>query len=127
MCRDYSQTRIAFGVPIGTFQRVQDHCVDLSIQLDAARWVTYETLWKLDSGMPATASVHEAKAVASDAYYQVCNYSHMVHAGPGTDYTHPLMPHSVMSRTLYQYLGAPLDHKRMMIDVLYPIASASSP
>lgn len=117
---EYTRTRVVFGQPIGRFQRVQDHCVDLSIQMDAARWITYETLWKLDTGMPATASVHEAKAVASEAYYRVCDFAHMVHAGPGTDYDHALMPHTLMSRTLYQYLGAPLYHKHMMMDVLYP-------
>lgn len=117
---EYTRSRIAFGQPIGRFQRVQDHCVDLSIHLDAARYVTYETLWKLDSGLPAAASVHEAKAVASEAYYQVCNFAHMVWAGPGTDYQHPMMAHSVMAHTLYQYLGTPLHHKRKMMDVLYP-------
>ena len=119
---EYTRSRVVFGQPIGRFQRVQDHCVELSIHLDAARWVTYETLWKLDSNLPAAASVHEAKAVASEAYYQVCNFSHMVHAGPGTDYGHPLMAHSVMAHTLYQYLGTPLHHKRKMMDVLYPRA-----
>ncbi len=117
---EYTRTRVVFGQPIGRFQRVQDHCVDLSIHLDAARYVTYETLWKLDSAIPATASVHEAKAVASEAYYQVCNFAHMVFAGPGTDYQHPLMAHSVMAHTLYQYLGTPLHHKRKMMDALYP-------
>ncbi len=117
---EYTRTRVAFGQPIGRFQRVQDHCVYLSIHLDAARYVTYETLWKLDSGLPASASVHEAKAVASEAYYQVCNFAHMVWAGPGTDYQHPMMAHSVMAHTLYQYLGTPLHHKRKMMDALYP-------
>lgn len=121
---EYTRTRVAFGQPIGRFQRVQDHCVDLSIQLDSARWVTNETLWKLDSNLPVAASVHEDKAVASEAYYQACNYSHMVHAGPGTDYGHPLMAHSVMAHTLYQYLGSPLHHKRKMMDVLYPRSKA---
>lgn len=117
---EYTRVRVVFGQPIGRFQRVQDHCVDLSIHMDAARWVTYETLWKLESGMEARASVHEAKAVASEAYYQVCNFAHMVFAGVGTDYTHPLMAHSVMAHTLYQYLGSPLYHKRKMMDALYP-------
>lgn len=117
---EYTRTRIAFGQPIGRFQRVQDHCVDLSVHLDTARWATYETLWKLDTGQPATDGVHEAKAVASEAYYQACNYSHMVHAGPGTDYLHPLMAHSVLAHTLYQYLGTPQYHKEKMIDALYP-------
>jgi len=120
MTNEYTRTRVAFGQPIGRFQRVQDHCVDISIHLDGARWITYETLWKIDSGIEATANVHQAKAVASEAYYQSCNFSHMVFAGPGTDYKHPLMAHSVLAHSLYQYLGTPLYHKRAMIDVLYP-------
>ncbi|MGH7844031.1 MAG: acyl-CoA dehydrogenase family protein [Candidatus Binatia bacterium] len=116
---EYTRTRVVFGQPIGRFQRVQDHFVDLSVHLDAARLATYETLWKLDAGLPARASVHEAKAVSSDAYYQVCNYAHMVFAGPGTDYQHPLMAHSVLAHTLYQYLGTPLYHKHKMMDALY--------
>jgi alkylation response protein AidB-like acyl-CoA dehydrogenase len=111
---------VVFGQPIGRFQRVQDHCVELSVHLDAARWATYEALWKLDTGLPARAAVHEAKAVAGEAYYQACNYAHMVFAGPGTDYGHPLMAHSVLAHTLYQYLGTPAQHKRKMMDALYP-------
>jgi hypothetical protein len=44
----------------------------------------------------------------------------MVFAGPGTDYGHPLMAHSVLAHTLYQYLGTPAHHKRLMMDVLFP-------
>jgi len=117
---EYTRTRVVFSQPIGRFQRVQDHCVDISIHLDGARWITYETLWKLDSGMDAAASAHQAQAVASEAYYQSCHFSHMVFAGPGTDYKHPLMAHSVMAHTLYQYLGTPLHHKREMVDALFP-------
>jgi alkylation response protein AidB-like acyl-CoA dehydrogenase len=120
MTNEYTRTRVVFGQPIGRFQRVQDHCVDISIHLDGARWTTYETLWKLDSGGAAKSSVHQAKAVASEAYYQSCNFSHMVFAGPGTDYKHVLMAHSVLAHSLYQYLGTPLYHKRAMLDALYP-------
>jgi alkylation response protein AidB-like acyl-CoA dehydrogenase len=120
----YTRDRVVFGQPIGRFQRVQDHCVELSVHLDAARWATYEALWKLDTGLPARAAVHEAKAIAGEAYYQACNYAHMVFAGPGTDYGHPLMAHSVLAHTLYQHLGTPAQHKRKMIDALYPRGEA---
>ena len=126
MTNEYTRTRVVFGQPIGRFQRVQDHCVDISIHLDGARWITYETLWKIDSGIEATANAHQAKAVASEAYYQSCNFSHMVFAGPGTDYKHPLMAHSVLAHTLYQYLGTPLYHKRAMMDALYPRKAKSN-
>ncbi len=118
----YTRERRAFGQLIGRFQRVQDHCVELSIHMDAARMSTYETLWKLDEGLPAEADIHESKAASSEGYHQACSYSHMVHAGPGTDYLHPLMVHSVLAHTLYQYLGTPDYHKRRMVDALYPRA-----
>ena len=119
---EYTNSRVVFGQPIGRFQRVQDHCVDISINLDMARWATYEAIWRIDSGMDARAGVHEAKATASDGYYHGTNYAHMVWAGPGTDYGHPMMAHSVLAHTLYQYLGTPGHHKRLMIDALYPRA-----
>ena len=119
---EYTRSRVVFGQPIGRFQRVQDHVVDLVNHLDSARWITNETIWKLDAGIEAASSVHEAKAVASDGYYQACNYAHMVFAGPGTDYSHPLVAHMIQSRSLYQYLGNPLHHKRMMMDCLFPRA-----
>ena len=116
----YTNERRAFGQLIGRFQRVQDHCVELSVHMDAARMATYETLWALDEGLPAEAGIHESKAAASEGYHQACSYSHMVHAGPGTDYLHPLMVHSVLAHTLYQYLGTPDYHKRRMVDALCP-------
>ena len=100
MTCEYTRTRVVFGQPIGRFQRVQDHCVDISIHLDQARWATYEAIWRIDSGMAARGAVHEAKAVASDGYYHGTNYAHMVWAGPGTDYGHPMMAHSVLAHTL---------------------------
>src|SRR3989304_4626206 len=41
---EYTRTRVVFGEPIGRFTRVQGHCVEISIHLDAARWATYETI-----------------------------------------------------------------------------------
>lgn len=114
----HSQTRVQFGVPIGRFQRVQDHVIRLVNHLDAARWATWEALWKLDSGQPAAASVHLAKAVASEAYLDACNAAHEVHAGQGVLVEYGLPAHTQMSRTLFNYLGDPRWHKRRMADAL---------
>lgn len=121
MTVDYTNERVVFGQPIGRFQRVQDHVVELTNHLDAARWMTYEALWKVDSGRPYKAAVHEAKAIASESYYQVCNYANMVFAGPGTSLDHPLVPHTITSRNLYQFLGDPNYHKEKMMDALFPV------
>ncbi len=118
MSVEYSQTRIQFGVPIGRFQRVQDHIVRLVNHLDAARWTTWETVWKLDSGRPATASVHLAKAVTAEAHIEACNAAHEVHAGIGSSLEYGLVPHTQVSRTLFSYLGDPKWHKRQMANAL---------
>jgi alkylation response protein AidB-like acyl-CoA dehydrogenase len=115
---EYSQTRMQFGVPIGRFQRVQDHIIRLVNHLDAARWTTYEALWKLDTRRPATASVHLAKAVTAEAHLEACNAAHEVHAGIGSAHEYGLTPHTQLSRTLFTYLGEPKWHKRRMADAL---------
>lgn len=115
---DYSRARIQFGTPIGRFQRVQDQIINLVNHLDAARWTTYEALWKLDAGRDAAASIRLAKAVASEGYYQACNYAHEVHAGVGSMTEYGLTLHTAASRTLYHYLGDPKQHKRELAAAL---------
>jgi len=114
----HSRARVQFSVPIGRFQRVQDHIIRLVNHLDSARWTTGEALWKLDSGRPATAAVHMAKAVASEAYLEACNAAHEVHAGMGSLVEYGLAAHTQMSRTLFHHLGDPRWHKRRMADAL---------
>ena len=114
----HSQQRVQFGVPIGRFQRVQDHIIRLVNHLDAARWTTAEALWKLDTGRPAIDAVHMAKAVASEGYMEACNAAHEVHAGQGSLMEYGLVAHTQMSRTLFAHLGDPRWHKRRMANAL---------
>jgi alkylation response protein AidB-like acyl-CoA dehydrogenase len=80
----YTQTRVQFGVPIGRFQRVQDHVVKLVNHLDSARWTTWEALWKLDTGpaghreRPYGEGRGERRPIS-----EACNAAHEVHAGMG--------------------------------------------
>ena len=119
MSVEYSRTRVQFGTPIGRFQRVQDHIINLVNELDAARWTTYEALWKVDTERVAAAdSIHLAKAVSSAAYYNACNHAHEVHAGVGSTTEYGLTLHTTASRTLYQFLGDPKFHRRRLADAL---------
>ena len=114
----YSRTRIQFGQPIGRFQRVQDHIIGMVNHLDAARWTTYEALWKLDSGRPAASGVHLAKAVTSEAHLKVCDGAHEVHAGVGVIREYGLTLHTQRSRTLYHLLGDARYHRRRIAGAL---------
>jgi alkylation response protein AidB-like acyl-CoA dehydrogenase len=114
----YSRTRIQFGQPIGRFQRVQDHIIGMVNHLDAARWTTYEALWKLDSSRPAASGVHLAKAVTSEAHLKVCDGAHEVHAGVGVIREYGLTLHTQRSRTLYHLLGDARYHRRRIADAM---------
>ncbi|MFH1490704.1 MAG: acyl-CoA dehydrogenase family protein [Pseudomonadota bacterium] len=119
MSVEYSRTRIQFGQPIGRFQRVQDHIIDLSLRMDPARWTTYEAVSKLDAGKPDVASsVHLAKIVASEGYHWACLHAHEVTAGTGSTIEFGLVLHTRLSRTLFDYLGGPDFHRERLAEVL---------
>jgi alkylation response protein AidB-like acyl-CoA dehydrogenase len=119
----YSRERSQFGQTIGRFQRVQDHIIHIVNYLDAARWTTYEALWKLDSGIDAASSVHMAKSVASESYMRACDFGHEVHAGIGVMREYGLTLHTKMSRSLYHCLGSPKDHRRRLEHALGLVTS----
>jgi alkylation response protein AidB-like acyl-CoA dehydrogenase len=115
---DYSNTRQQFGQAIGRFQRVQDHIVELLNATDAARWTMYDAIWRIDSGRPAAAAAHLAKAIASESYITAADFAHKVHGGIGVDPTSGLTLFTQMSRSLHEWLGTPRWHKRRMADAL---------
>ncbi len=115
MTREYSQSRIAFGVPIGTFQRVQDHVIDALTDADSAKWTAFEALWQLDEGMDdAPIGVSTAKSVASLGFPRACDAAHHVHAGIGADLEYGLTQYTKRARTLQHYLGDHVYHKARM-------------
>jgi len=118
MTLEYSRVRIQFGQPIGRFQRVQDMIIEQLDHLDAARWTTYEALWKLDTDIPATESIHLAKAVASQGYWDVVTMAHRVFSGISYSQEHPVSFHTRASRSLYNFLGEPAYHRQQLGKIL---------
>ena len=115
---DYSSVRKQFGQPIGRFQRVQDHVVDLLNAVDSARWTAYDAIWRIDTAQDAAATAHLAKAVASESYLTATDEAHKVHGGIGVDPQYGLTLYTQLARTLYDFMGDPRWHKRRMTDAL---------
>ncbi|MBH43003.1 MAG: hypothetical protein CL787_05765 [Chloroflexi bacterium] len=110
---EYSKQRIAFGVPIGTFQRVQDWIIVIVNDMESTKWTTYEALWKLDSDRDdAGTSIAMASVVASEGYPRSAEAAHHVHAGIGIDKEYGLYLYTKKARTLQSYLGDPVHHRR---------------
>lgn len=80
---DYAKFREAFGQPIGAFQSIQHICADMTIWVDAGSLLTYEALWKMDQGLPASVEVSQAKALCNEKCAAVVRLAQTIHGGIG--------------------------------------------
>jgi alkylation response protein AidB-like acyl-CoA dehydrogenase len=115
---EYSRVRVQFGKAIGQFQRVQDLIIAMLHHLEAARWTTYEALWKIDAQRPHAESVHLAKALASQAYWECSTLAHQVFSGISYSVEHAVSFHTRASRSLYNFLGEPAYHRQKLAALL---------
>lgn len=83
MAFEYAKFREAFGIPIAAFQSVQHMCADMVIWVDGGELLTFEALWKLDRGMPASVEVSQAKAFCNEKCESAVRYSQIIHGGIG--------------------------------------------
>lgn len=83
MAIEYAKNRVAFGRPIGAFQSVQHMCADMTIWIDGAQLLTYEALWKMDQGLPASIEISQAKAFCNDKCQAAVRCSQVLHGGMG--------------------------------------------
>ncbi|MDA0262738.1 MAG: acyl-CoA/acyl-ACP dehydrogenase [Chloroflexi bacterium] len=83
MAIEYAKNRVAFGRPIGSFQSVQHLLADMILHVDGGQMLTYEALWKMDEGMPASVEVSQAKAFCNEKCESVVRHSQVVHGGIG--------------------------------------------
>ena len=119
MTVEYSRTRIQFGQPIGAFQRVADMILEIVNRLDGARWLTYDAIWRQESGeAEAAEAASAAKAFTSEAVMIATSWGHRLTAGTGVQVDYGLPSYSGLARSLYPYLGDPVHHKRQLAKLL---------
>ena len=83
MAIEYAKFREAFGQPIGAFQSVQHMCADMQIWVDGGELLTFEALWKMDQGLPASVEVSQAKAFCNEKCEAAIRNSQSIHGGIG--------------------------------------------
>jgi alkylation response protein AidB-like acyl-CoA dehydrogenase len=83
MAIEYAKYRVAFGQPIGAFQSIQHVCADMIVWIDGGQMLTYEALWKMDQGLPASVEVSQAKAFCNEKCEAVVRFSQIIHGGIG--------------------------------------------
>ncbi|MGP4026052.1 acyl-CoA dehydrogenase family protein [Actinomadura sp. 3N407] len=90
MTVEYATEREQFGRPVGSFQAVQHHCANMSIDVLGSRFIAYEAIWLLSVNRDAAQEVSMAKAWVSEAYERVCALGHQVHGAIGFTREHDL-------------------------------------
>jgi alkylation response protein AidB-like acyl-CoA dehydrogenase len=81
MAVEYAKERVAFGRPIGAFQAIQHMCADMITWVDGAQLLTYEALWKLSRGEPASLEISTAKAFCNERCQAALRHANQIHAG----------------------------------------------
>jgi len=90
MTAEYTKTRVQFERPIGTFQAVQHRLADMFIDVNGARWITYQAVWRLSQGLPAAKEVAIAKAFTGNACQRVAFSAQQLHGAIGVDLDYDL-------------------------------------
>jgi alkylation response protein AidB-like acyl-CoA dehydrogenase len=83
MAVEYAKQRVAFGRPIGAFQSIQHLCADMLMWMDGGHLLTYEALWRMDEGLPASVEVSQAKAFCNEKCEAAVRSSQIIHGGIG--------------------------------------------
>ena len=86
----YVRDRFQFSRPLATFQAVQHRCADMATMVEATRFLTYETVWKLHHGAATTQDLAVAKAAASRTAVFATMEAHQLHGGIGVTEEYPL-------------------------------------
>jgi alkylation response protein AidB-like acyl-CoA dehydrogenase len=80
---DYAKERRQFGVPIATFQLVQEMIAEMVVRRDAARLLVRRAGILKDGGKPNTTETSIAKLYATEAAVECANLAVQVHGGSG--------------------------------------------
>jgi acyl-CoA dehydrogenase len=85
LAQAYARERVQFGQPIAMHQAVNTLIADMATSIEAARLLTWQAAWMLDSGWGRRATLYSsmAKRFAADAAMQVTTDAVQVFGGYG--------------------------------------------
>jgi alkylation response protein AidB-like acyl-CoA dehydrogenase len=83
-------TAIQCAEMVGGAQRGIERMADMFIDINGARWITYQAVWRLYEGLPAEREVAIAKAFANVACQRIASSSQHLHGGIGVDVDYDL-------------------------------------
>ncbi|MFS0780396.1 acyl-CoA dehydrogenase family protein [Bacillus sp. 1P06AnD] len=106
MAAEYAKIREQFGQPIGRFQAIKHRIVDMKMELETARSLSYYANWALDThAEDRAAAIYSARAYTTEAFIAASAANVQIHGGIG--FTEELDCHLFVKRARYYegYLG----------------------
>src|SRR3954465_2919806 len=107
----YAKERKQFGVPIASFQLVQELIADMIVKRDAARLLVYRAGALKDQGVRNTVETSIAKYYATEAAVECANSAIQVHGGSGYVDDYPVERYIRDARVTTLYEGTSQIHK----------------
>jgi len=115
----YAKERIAFGVPIGSFQVIKHKCADMFGALEYARSLMEWAALSVDEDASnAAVAVSMAKAYCGDAYKKVCDEGIQIHGGIGFTWDHDMHLYFKRARSADTAFGDGNYHRELIAQSL---------
>jgi alkylation response protein AidB-like acyl-CoA dehydrogenase len=82
-CVEHARRRKQFGQPIGKFQSVANHIVDMKLRYETARLLTYKVGWLMQENKSADMDAAMAKLYVSESFVKSCLDAIQIYGGRG--------------------------------------------
>ncbi|MDE0878967.1 MAG: acyl-CoA dehydrogenase family protein [Sphingomonas bacterium] len=105
MLVDYAPQRITFGARLSERQTIQNWVADAATRIHAARLMTYDCAWKLDSGRDVRSEISMIKSYATEMAWEVVDRTMQAFGAMGMTRELPLHLMASKLRTMRIYDG----------------------
>jgi alkylation response protein AidB-like acyl-CoA dehydrogenase len=118
---EYVRDRIQFGVPIGSFQAIQQRLADVTVAGDGAHLLVYEAAWARDRGQAnATELALMAFAYLAELAFMTSREALQFHGGYGYTLEYDIQLYFRRAKTWPLALGDPRREYQQLAVRLFP-------
>ena len=111
MICEFAPQRVTFGQPLSDRQAIQWWVADAATRIHAARLMTYDCAWKIDSGREVRQEISMIKAYATEMAWEVVDRAMQTFGAMGMTKELPLQLMATKLRTMRIYDGPTEVHK----------------
>ncbi|MFC4024076.1 acyl-CoA dehydrogenase family protein [Oceanobacillus longus] len=116
---EYANTRVQFGQPIGRFQAVKHKIVEMKMNLETGRSLSYYAGWALENNTEdVVEAIAMARSLITEAFIKSANDNVQIHGGMGFTWEFDCHFFLKRAKTLENYLGSPEDYREEIVNAL---------